>query len=55
MSLRIQKDNSALWLILCGGIQSTCLTLTAAAGIPWLIALVGIPSGYRTGGCWETG
>ena len=38
-----------------------CLTtvhhflLTAAAGIVWLFALVGIPSGYRRGRCWQAG
>ena len=29
--------------------------LTAAAGIVWLIALVEIPSGCRSGRCWQTG
>ena len=33
----------------------TYLTLTAAAGIVWLIALVEKPSRYRTGRCWQTG
>ena len=36
-----------------GGV-CTQLTLTAAAGIVWLIAIVEIPSGYRTGRCWQT-
>ena len=37
----------------CGGVR-TLLTLTAAAGTVWLIALVGIPSACRTGRCWQT-
>ena len=31
------------------------LTSTAAAGIVWLIVLVGVPSGYRTARFWQTG
>ena len=31
------------------------LPLTAAAGIVGSVALVGIPRGYRTGRCWQTG
>ena len=36
-----------------GGVR-TYLTLTAAAGIVWLIALAEIPGGYGTGRCWKT-
>ena len=35
--------------------SSTYLTLTAAAGIVWLVAPIGVPIGYRTERRWQTG
>ena len=37
------------------GIHERTDIMVHATGIEWLIALVKIPSGYRTGRCWQTG